>query len=61
MTERYELAKQRINELITEARGLDKFGPFFVLTSKYISGLTDIYEDIKEKSKYSIEVWSRTK
>ncbi len=48
MTERYELAKQRINELITEARGLDKFGPFFVLTAKYISGLTDIYEDIKE-------------
>ena len=47
MTERYELAKQRINELITEARGLDKFGPFFVSVSKYISGLADIYEDIK--------------
>ena len=47
MTERYELAKQRINELITEAKGLDKFGPFFVSVSKYISGLADIYEDIK--------------
>ena len=47
MTERYELSKQRIEELVTEAKGLDKFGPFFVSVSKYILGLLDICEDIK--------------
>ena len=48
MTERYELAKERLKEIITEAEGLDKFGPFFVCVSKYAYGLLEIYEDIKE-------------
>ena len=47
MTERYELSKQRIREIITEAEGLGNYGPFFVAVSKYVKGLLDIYEDIK--------------
>ncbi len=47
MTERYELSKQRIREIITEAGGLKIYGPFFVSVSKYVKGLLDIYEDIK--------------
>ena len=47
MTERYELSKERIEEIITEAEGLGIYGPFFVSVSKYVKGLLDIYEDIK--------------
>ena len=47
MTERYELSKERIEEIITEAEGLGNYGPFFVSVSKYVKGLLDIYEDIK--------------
>ena len=47
MTERYELSKERIEEIITEAEGLGIYGPFFVSVSKYVNGLLDIYEDIK--------------
>ena len=46
MTERYELAKERLKEIITEAEGLGNFGPFFVCVSKYAYGLLEIYEDI---------------
>ena len=47
MTERYELSKERIEEIVTEAEGLGKYGPFFVSVSKYVKGLLSIYEDIK--------------
>ncbi|MBP5528995.1 MAG: aminopeptidase [Lachnospiraceae bacterium] len=47
MTERYELSKERIEEIITEAEGLCFYGPFFVSVSKYVKGLLNIYEDIK--------------
>ena len=47
MTERYELSKERIEEIITEAEGLGIYGPFFVSVSKHVKGLLDIYEDIK--------------
>ena len=47
MTERYELSKERIEEIVTEAEGLGLYGPFFVSVSKYVKGLLSIYEDIK--------------
>ena len=47
MTERYELSKERIEEIVTEAEGLGIYGPFFVSVSKYVKGLLSIYEDIK--------------
>lgn len=47
MLERYELAKDRISEMTKETEGLGKYGPFFSMTSGYIKGLLDIYEDIK--------------
>ena len=47
MTERYELSKERIEEIVTEAEGLGKYSPFFVSVSKYVKGLLSIYEDIK--------------
>lgn len=47
MTERYELSKERIEEIVTEAEGLCVYGPFFVSVSRYIKGLLSIYEDIK--------------
>ena len=49
MTERYELSKERIEEIVTEAEGLGLYGPFFVSVSKYVKGLLSIYEDIKVK------------
>lgn len=47
MTERYSLAKERIEELITESKGLGIYSPFFESIAKFTKGLLDIYEDIK--------------
>ena len=47
MTERYELSKERIEEIVTEAEGLCVYGPFFVSVSRYVKGLLSIFEDIK--------------
>lgn len=47
MTERYELAKDRIKEIADEAEGLGTYAPYFCHTSDFIIGLLDIYEDIK--------------
>ncbi|MCR4647734.1 MAG: aminopeptidase [Lachnospiraceae bacterium] len=48
MTERYNLAKERITEIVTESKGLGIYGPFFESLSLYAKGLTEIYEDIKK-------------
>ncbi len=48
MTERYNLAKERISEIVTESKGLGIYGPFFESLSLYAKGLLDIYEDIEK-------------
>ena len=47
MTERYSLAKERIEEIITESKGLGIYSPFFESLAKFNKGLLDIYEDVK--------------
>ena len=47
MTERYSLAKERIEEIINESKGLGIYSPFFESLALYTKGLLDIYEDIK--------------
>ena len=47
MTERYDLAKERIAEIISESKGLGIYGPFFESVSIFAKGLLEIYEDIK--------------
>nr|MCR4695841.1 leucyl aminopeptidase [Lachnospiraceae bacterium] len=47
MTERYSLAKERVEEIITESKGLGIYSPFFESLAKFTKGLLDIYEDVK--------------
>ncbi|MBO7375122.1 MAG: aminopeptidase [Lachnospiraceae bacterium] len=47
MTERYSLAKERIEEIITESKGLGIYSPFFESLAIFTKGLLDIYEDVK--------------